>query len=287
MNDMALRIKYIRQIIGYYFLFMLCQLGGEVIVSVASGEVPLVTDMNGEQIAEKMVEVMSAHAYAVLAVTYILLAVILLIKKRRPTTQYVMMDGTENRPKAKYALLAVLMGVGGCVWAQIFTELLPRKTSAYSALGGGQAAVANADPLWLEILGAVILASFFEEFIFRGIIFSRMRLLIKPMGAVICQAIVFTSMYSGTVEMAFAMFLGIILAIAEVKAGSVWAPIIIRMAFNGTTLVMARFYSEILGSRQTTLAVMICGGALLIISGFLFFKNDKGSPDAGEDTQRM
>lgn len=271
MENMLLRMKYIRQMVGYYFLLMLCQIGGEVIVAVTLGNIPL--DADTETISRMMIDVLSSHTYAVLAVSYILLALALLFKRARAKSDLIILDGLGSKVNMSRVFWGVIMGIGGCLWSSVIVELIPRHVSAVQKLTVGEGA-ANADPLWLEFVAVVLLSSFFEELVFRGIIFSRARVLASPTAAVIVQAVIFTSMYSGTVNMCYAFVMGILLGYAALRAGSVWAPIIIRMAFNAATMAANLFYEAIFSGRESTLAVLIISGMVFIVSGFFYFKAD-------------
>ncbi len=276
MENMLLRMKYIRQMVGYYFLLMLCQIVGEVVVAITLGGIPLGAD--SETIARMMVDVLASHTYAILAVSYLLLGVILLFKRLKAKTDLVVIDGLGSKVKAGNMLWGVLMGIGGCVWASVVVELLPRHISALQKLTAGET-IANADPLWLEFAAVVLMSSFFEELVFRGIIFSRARLMASPTAAVIIQAMIFTSMYSGTVNMCYAFVMGVLLGYAALRAKSVWAPIIIRVAFNAATMAANRFYSAIFSGKEATVAVLIISGIVFIISGFFYFRADRYSLD--------
>lgn len=273
MENMMLRMKYIRQMVGYYFLLMLCQIAGEVIVAVTLGDIPL--DADTETISRMMVEVLASRTYAILAVSYILLAIILLFKRMRAKSDLILVEGLGSKIEPARAFWGVIMGAGGCLWASVFVELLPRHVSAAQKLIMGDEVIESADPMWLEFVSIVLLSSFFEEIVFRGIIFSRARLLAKPTSAVIIQAMIFTSMYSGTVNMCYAFVMGIVLGYAALRAGSVWAPIIIRVAFNAVTMASGLFYSAIFSDRETTLTVLMASGIVFVISFFYFFKTDR------------
>ena len=82
MDNKQLRMRIFRQMIGYFLLFLLCQIGGEMIVLLTSGEVPMAAQ-NDAVFAQLVLECVSRHPYACMLGTYCLLFVILLNKKAR------------------------------------------------------------------------------------------------------------------------------------------------------------------------------------------------------------
>ena len=113
----------------------------------------------------------------------------------------------------------------------------------------------------------------------QGIIFSRARLIMKPTAAVICQAAIFAAMYGAGINMAVAFILGLVLGLAALQAKSIWAPVVMRMVFSAVTTIADFYYDAIFASGQATMSVIAVSGAVFVLAGFFYFRNEGMTPD--------
>ena len=270
MDNKQLRMRIFRQMIGYFLLFLLCQIGGEMIVLLTSGEVPMAAQ-NDAVFAQLVLECVSRHPYACMLGTYCLLFVILLYKKARKR-QIVIPMVPAGRMTAAQAVSGVVMGAAGCMWSGIVLELIARRTAEASPF---TQTVTVTDPVWMEVLAIVIAAPLMEEILFRGAIYSRMRVLTRPLAAVLCQAAVYAAMYGDTTSMIWGFLFGVILGLSILRTEDLRAPVLIHIAYNTVTFLSPRFYDDLFSARGVTTTGLIVSGLLLAAAGVVFFREPR------------
>ncbi len=86
--------------------------------------------------------------------------------------------------------------------------------------------------LMIDILALGIIVPVCEELIFRGLIFNRMRSIMKESNAIIFSAVVFGLLHTVDIQIFYTIILGYILAYAYSKYENILIPIIIHMIFN-------------------------------------------------------
>ncbi|MBR6364479.1 MAG: CPBP family intramembrane metalloprotease [Lachnospiraceae bacterium] len=85
---------------------------------------------------------------------------------------------------------------------------------------------------WLSFLAVVILAPLCEEMMFRGLIYTRMRVLMKAPYTILISGLLFGFFHGNALQFIYAFFLGILLAYMMEIYHTVWAPIIVHGSAN-------------------------------------------------------
>ncbi len=92
----------------------------------------------------------------------------------------------------------------------------------------------------ISILMAVIVP-FFEEILFRGLVFNKLRATMSLWAAIILQALLFGICQANVLSGVYAFIIGILLGIIYVITKSIWVPVIIRVIFNISIMAMKEF----------------------------------------------
>lgn len=122
--------------------------------------------------------------------------------------------------------------------------------------------------LMIDILALGIIVPICEELIFRGLIFNRMRSIMKESNAIIFSAVVFGLLHTQDIQIFYTIILGYILAYTYSKYENILAPVIIHIFFNLMNFVF--MIDGIAGFSGTTIGSLIYYGlcVLLLYTGF-------------------
>ncbi|MCI8665816.1 MAG: CPBP family intramembrane metalloprotease [Dorea sp.] len=96
-------------------------------------------------------------------------------------------------------------------------------------------------PLVIQVVVLAILIPMSEEFVFRGLLFRRLRERAPYMQAALYSAVVFGLMHGNLVQMLYGFILGMMLAYLYEKYGSIKAPIAAHMAMNLLSVLATEF----------------------------------------------
>jgi membrane protease YdiL (CAAX protease family) len=107
----------------------------------------------------------------------------------------------------------------------------------------------------LELLAVGILGPICEELVFRGLMFQRLCGYVKPMIAVVVSALMFGIYHGNIVQGVYAFFLGMIMALCCWRFGSIWAPIVIHVVANITSVCITEI--PIIGNMFEQTSVVI------------------------------
>lgn len=88
----------------------------------------------------------------------------------------------------------------------------------------------------LELVTVGVLGPICEELVFRGLMFQRLCGYVKPMIAVGISALMFGIYHGNIVQGVYAFILGIVMALCCRYFGTVWAPIVIHVVANITSV---------------------------------------------------
>ena len=145
-------------------------------------------------------------------------------------------------PNKKLFLPFVLIGIGVCAFANIATNVI---AAIMESFGISYSAPETTVPtgifgVVLVILSTAITPALVEEFLMRGSVLGG----IKGFGedvAVIISAVMFGLMHGNFVQMPFAFIVGLILAIAVIKTGSLWTGVAIHFINNFMSVLLGEF----------------------------------------------
>ncbi len=275
MNEVYERFRYLREAIGFYFRLLLCQIGAEVILLTTNGAMNMTADMSEAEMMQAMLELLAQNSNRMIIVTYLLLAVVLFMRKRKlGGGPLVLSDGLDKPVRSSDALWGAVMGAGGCLWAAILMELMGGKATPFEAYiaQNVETQVPAAEPRWLQFIAVVIFSAFFEEYLFRGLIFSRFRRIMSPMGAVLCQAFAFASLHAGGAASTGAMIIGTVMGLAVMKTGSLRASVIIHVGFNLMSFFANPMYDAIFASTDTTKMIFAASAVVFALGAVFFFR---------------
>ena len=93
-------------------------------------------------------------------------------------------------------------------------------------------------PFVFMFLVMALLGPFCEEVVFRGAFFRGFRRTGNIFGAVVLSGILFALMHMNLNQAAYALLLGIMMALLAEAAGSTWAPFIVHVIFNGQSVCL-------------------------------------------------
>lgn len=123
---------------------------------------------------------------------------------------------------------------------------------------------------WSEVLSVAILVPCTEEFVFRGLIYRRMRLLSGPVAAMILSALTFGIYHGNLLQAIYAGILGLLFAYIYEKYQSIKAPILMHAGANLFSLlatetdILTRVYED------ETLFLAVTVAAMIIFIGLFY-----------------
>lgn len=99
--------------------------------------------------------------------------------------------------------------------------------------------VAGADPssFWLLVASVAVLAPVFEECVFRGFLYRRLRVRLGVRASVLLSAFIFAGIHFSMATLLPLFALGIVLALITERSGSLVPAMIVHGAWNGSTIV--------------------------------------------------
>lgn len=104
----------------------------------------------------------------------------------------------------------------------------------------------------------------FEELLLRGIVFNKLRENMNLNLAIIIQALIFGVYHGNMLQFIYASILGIFLGLTYVWTDSLWAPIIIHIFFNSSSLILSKILVEV------NILLYILIGIILFSTGIRF-----------------
>lgn len=110
----------------------------------------------------------------------------------------------------------------------------------YNELSG----IIYSGPVWIMVLSIAVAAPVLEEFLYRGLIFKRLRTYLKPVPSMLISAFIFGIMHGNAVQFVYAFILGIFMAFVYEKFKTVWAAVIFHAGANLTSLVITLLLPE-------------------------------------------
>ena len=141
----------------------------------------------------------------------------------------------------KWFLISLVIGIGVAVITLQLSQLYPPETGRSSTFelikNGGFYAQA------LLIIGTVVLAPLFEEYLFRGLIYDAMRARFGVYLAIFLSAVVFMAFhlleyYNYWVGLTAIFVLGVFIAAIRERSGSILNPIICHASYNLSILML-------------------------------------------------
>lgn len=132
----------------------------------------------------------------------------------------------------------VLMGLGGCVLANlasgVWFQLL--EDAGITQSGGGALMEATPLSLLLYLITMAVLPAVLEEMAFRGFVLQSLRKLGDP-AAIVLSAVLFGAMHQNIWQIPFATIVGLILGWIVVKTENIWIAVVIHFGNNAVATI--------------------------------------------------
>ncbi len=225
-------------------------------------------------VMEKVLQNYTEHAlYILLATSAICIVVFALLFRadRRKEQQ----AGQKETSKAAWIILAV-MSVALCVSLNGLISL--SGLSGISAKYQEVAETLYSGGILLELITVGILGPICEEMIFRGLMFQRLCGYVKPTIAVLISALMFGLYHGNIVQGVYAFFLGIVMALCYLRFQTIWAPILIHIMANITSVCITEIAVIGKGLEQTNVlivATIITTIVWILVAWILLKKNSE------------
>ncbi len=124
-----------------------------------------------------------------------------------------------------------------------------------------------------QFLNVSILTGILEEVVFRGLIHTTLKKVLPLPLAIFLSSVFFGAAHMNLEQFFYASLLGVLLALVYERTGSLVAPILIHMSFNGSNFLTSYLNFE---SDLAYIAIFFaCTGLFLITAGMIFFTSKK------------
>jgi hypothetical protein len=118
------------------------------------------------------------------------------------------------------------------------------------------------------VLAVTISAPFFEEIIFRGIIFNDFKKALPVWLAIITQGLLFGLFHGNWIQGVYATLVGIVLGVVYYKYKSIWAVILLHFSYNSISLLLDQW----LHTNLDTTNILILGVFGTILFGTIMIR---------------
>lgn len=124
--------------------------------------------------------------------------------------------------------------------------------------------------LFLVTLAVGIVVPIYEEILFRGMIFKEIKGTINLWGALVLQGLLFGLFHGNMLQFSYTFPAGIALGIIYLKYRSIWAPILVHLTWNLTSVLMSALMPEtgldyFIGIMALGIVLLVVGAAYTII----------------------
>ena len=183
--------------------------------------------------------------------TIVFLLVFYLIRRKklsealwlRPVSVPVLLSGAAMAP-GLYLLVGFVLALLPASWTQSYDQ-------AASGLDNGGV---------IGVIAIVIVAPIVEEFIFRGLIMTRLSKALPNWLAAGLAAAIFGACHGEFVWFCYAFVLGLLFGLMDLRAGSIWPSILAHLTFNGVGQLLSALSEQTNGESEAVLV----GGLLLV-----------------------
>ena len=170
-------------------------------------------------------------------------------------------------------ILLVVLAVSMCVSLNLLIGMsgLEKLSKSYQEV---------ADTLYsggivLELITVGILGPICEELVFRGLMFQRLCGYVKPMIAVLVSALIFGIYHGNIVQGVYAFVLGVVMAFCYGYFKTVWAPILIHVVANITSVCITEISAIGNTLGETNVSIICAILTTLIWIGIVIFLGKK------------
>ena len=180
---------------------------------------------------------------------FLLAGIILIKSEHRKLKEHLLFA----KPKEKSFLPAILMGLGFCMMANVFTSLFSNIFSEifFEAKAINETLPQNLLGILIYVISTTALPALLEEFFFRGAIFGAVLKFGKPT-AILVSAVCFSLIHGNLVQIPFAFLVGLYLGFITAETESIWPAIIVHFC-NNLIAVILSYITLFLGENVTNL----------------------------------
>lgn len=91
--------------------------------------------------------------------------------------------------------------------------------------------------IWLELLGSALITPFLEELLHRGVVYKRLRNMMRLWPSILISALIFATLHFNIIQFIYAFLLGIVLALFVEKSGHLYPAVVAHIVANGIAVV--------------------------------------------------
>lgn len=224
-------LKLLGWLVLYFVIYLGSTLAGGVVLAVAY----FISSLKAGRplpIDSYMLGNMTVSLIAAAILTLVLGYVVLLIRGYKP------LEHLEFRAmSAKHTALMVVMGASFAVFVNSFLTLIQVDRFLPDYVSDPLVEMMTAN-LPLTFLAVGVLVPIYEEFLVRGLMFKELRENINLTVALLIQGLIFGLMHGNVLQFSYAFPMGVLMGYILTKYRSIWAPILIHLVWNSTSLLM-------------------------------------------------
>ena len=169
-------------------------------------------------------------------------------------------------------LLLFFMGMGLSQLTNIFVSLLglAQYSKEYEELLENSI---SSQSIFLQIFTVCLVAPAFEELIFRGLLFQRIRDYLSPIWAIIISSVIFGIYHGNLIQAVYAFIFGMFLALAVEYTGTLRAGILMHMSGNLYSILLQNFGMDLLeiGNGIFYLEILF-GLTIIVVAGCIYYR---------------
>ncbi len=188
----------------------------------------------------------------------------------------------KKAPLSKYILI---VGISISFSVGLNNLLTLSNLAEYSAAYQEAAEALYTPALWVQILCLGLIVPITEEYVFRGLIYRRMRQTMSVTRAVITSALFFGIYHGNSVQMIYGSLCGLLLAYLYEKYGSMKAPVLAHMFMNIVSCVLTGVDGFTwMFTKPIRMAVITIVCAAVASTMFVFIREIKEKPEVEAET---
>ena len=126
--------------------------------------------------------------------------------------------------------------------------------------------------LMVAIFSVVIIAPLFEEFLFRGLVMTELKKIMRPWAAITLQAIIFGAVHGVLFQSIFAFVIGIALGIVYHRTENIKVTTLCHLVFNMSAVLVQENMTEIEMTVYSVIGILLVSLSLM----YVFYNSKKG-----------
>lgn len=151
-----------------------------------------------------------------------------------------------------------------------------------------QSIVTSASVDWLfavEFIYYTVITGIVEEIIFRAVIYKQFRRVLSPFYSILIASLIFGAAHMNMAQFVYTSILGVVLCAVYERYSSIIAPILVHVAFNGTTFAVVALRIR---SFSLMIILIFCSIGIFVLSAVFIFskKRRQKTGSAGERTPK-